>query len=266
MKKLMHLSKSQDSLTKMLNLCKYLTLSCTVLLCSSLGNLCAEEKLPDGEEILKRHIKATGGKEAYEKIQNRVIKETMEIPSKSFKATMITWQARPNKKRILLEQEAAGNMEKGTNGDVAWWIIINRGSRLIEGQEKVEYLREASFDRFINWQDNYLKAECTGSEDVDGTVCFKVVMTLASGDSQIYYFAKDSYLIIKTETTINNTPVVTYFSDYKDVDGILISHNRKESLMGIERTITTNSIEHNVEFQEDPFKVPDEIQALIKEN
>ena len=38
------------------------------------------EDLPKGEDVLKQYVEATGGKAAYEKVKNRVMKGTLEIP------------------------------------------------------------------------------------------------------------------------------------------------------------------------------------------
>jgi len=246
------------------------SLSLTILFLSGTTNLNAEANLLGGEEILKKFVEATGGKEAYEKIYNRVVTGTFEIPQGGLHASVTTYSARPNKMYVCVESKEMGKIEKGTNGEVAWDMTTMGGPRLLEGQEKEDYLREATFDRFVTWKTVYSKAECTGIDDIDGRQCFKVIMTPKSGNPQTFFFDTKSYLIVKSETTFSlqtgDVLIESYGFDYKEVDGILIAHTSKTFIMGQERIMVTESIEHNVEFQEDPFILPDEIQALVNRN
>ena len=246
------------------NLITYLTLSLTVLFFSGQGAVNAEDKLPTAEEIINKYIEATGGKKAYEKIQTRVIKETMEVLQPEVKVALTTWQARPNKKLSRVKSESQGNLEKGTDGKTAWFIIENRGERIITGPEKADYFREASFDTFIGWQDRYLTAECTGIEDADSTSCFKVVMTPEEGNPQTYFFALDSYLILRSEMQIGKQKVTTYYLDYKEVDGIMIAHKKKQIFGDVTRFVTIETIVQNEKFREDLFRVPEKIQDMLE--
>ena len=241
-----------------------LTLSLAVLFFNGQGAAYAEDKLPTGGEIINKYIESTGGKKAYGKIQNRVIKETMEVLQAGIKATITTYQARPNKKLERKESETIGRIEKGTDGKTAWNFSTKGGASFISGVEKTDFMRESSFDTFLGWQDRYATAVCTGIEDVDSTSCFKVVLTPEKGNPQTYFFAQDSFLILRSDTQIARMKVTTYYSDYKEVDGIMTAHTKKQMLMGQTRLITTESIVQNAAFKEYPFQVPKEIQNQEK--
>ena len=49
----------------------------------SLNQLAYGQNLPKGEELLDKYVAVTGGKEAYEKCKNRLIKGTMEFAGAS---------------------------------------------------------------------------------------------------------------------------------------------------------------------------------------
>ena len=249
-----------------LTLCVFLSF---VLVCfAPPGVLSAEEaKLPGGELILDKYVEATGGIEAYEKIHNRVTTATLELAQAGIKAKMTIYHAKPNKVYTQAEVDTLGKIESGTNGDVAWELSMMTGPKIKEGQEKADALREAIFNKFAYWRKVYQKAECVGIESIDGRQCYKVVMTPKTGRPQTFYFDQESSLLVKVESILQHQmgtiPIEVFQGDYKEVDGILLPHKAKARIMGQDRIITTESIEHNVEMPEDLFKLPEEIQALV---
>jgi len=68
------------------------------------------------------------------------------------------------------------------------------------------------------------KAELLGKEDVEGTECYKIKLSLSSGKEITYFLDPSSYLIIrsKEKRKVNGQEIELSidFSDYKDVDGI----------------------------------------------
>jgi hypothetical protein len=226
-----------------------------------------DEKLPKGETILDKYVEVTGGKAAYDKLHNRVIKGTFAVPAQGLELTMGIYEASPNKTYMVLESDAIGKIEKGTEGDLAWELNPMTGPRLQEGEEKAVALRGATFDAVQNWRKLYKQAECVGLETIDGKPCYKVVLTAKAGPPETRYYDKESNLIVKTEmnmpSPMGSIPIESYASDYKRVDGILMAHKVRVLAMGVERNMMFESVEHNVKLPEDRFKLPAEIQALV---
>ena len=96
----------------------------------------AEEALPEAAEILDRYVEATGGLEAYDKIQNRMIKGTLELTGQGISLDITLYQARPQKSYNLIESEVTGKIEKGTSDGVAWEDSMMSGPRILEGEER----------------------------------------------------------------------------------------------------------------------------------
>ena len=230
----------------------------------------AEEKMPEGETILDRYVEATGGMEAYEDINNRVTRGTFEIVQAGIKATMTIYHARPNRMYTLLESDALGKIEKGSNDEVAWELSVMSGPRIMEGQEKAGILLDATFDKFANWRKIYEKAECIGVETINSNPCFKVVMTPKTGKPPTLYFDCETNLLVKVKSIIEHQmgdiPIEVFISYYIKVDSILISKKSKVKVMNQERIITIDSIEHNAEIPKDIFTLPNEIYALVNGN
>jgi hypothetical protein len=233
----------------------------------ALDAVASEEALPEAEAILDGYIEATGGKAAYEKITNRVTKAKLEITAQGIAMNLTIYAARPNKSYMLIESEAIGTIEKGTDGTTVWEMSAMLGPQVKDGQEKIDTLREAMFDKFVNWREMYEKAECVGIEMLSEKPALKVVLTPRDGKPQSFYFDQASKLLVKVELTVENPmgtiPVETFLEDYRSIDGVLLPHKSRVVAMGQERVLTTESVEHNVELPPDRFDLPAEIRAIL---
>lgn len=227
----------------------------------------ADEALPTAEKILDGFIDATGGLDAYQKIQNRVTKANMEIGAAGITLSMTSYEARPNKSYMLIESEAVGRIESGTDGNVVWENSAMTGPQVKEGKERAAMLRLSTFDRMIYWRNEFKKIECTGVEDIEGTPCYKVVGISDDGDEEVFFYGKETNLLVKAVMTIESAmgtiKMDLYPGNMEKVDGILVPKEIKYVGMGMERFVRVTSIEHNVELPKDRFALPAEIQAIV---
>lgn len=227
----------------------------------------SEEALPPADEILDAFIDATGGRDAYDRIDNRVTRGTMNVVGQGIAMDLTIYSARPGKLYMVIESGATGRIEKGTDGEVVWENSAMMGPQIKEGQEKADFLREAILDKFARWREIYGNAESAGVETVDGRPAYEVILTPPDGKPQSWFFDRDSKLLVKVALTVENPmgviPVETYLSDYRETDGVRIPHIAKVVVMGQERVMTTQSVEQNVDLPEDRFDLPDEIRALL---
>ena len=75
---------------------------------------------PSAEDLVKKHIKAIGGLEAYKKIKTRQIKGVIEIPTQSITADMTIMSKAPDKQRTEIDIPGMGKILEGYDGKVAW--------------------------------------------------------------------------------------------------------------------------------------------------
>lgn len=229
--------------------------------------LALDEKLPTGKEIMERCIKCIGGYEALAKLNNRLIKGTMEIKQMGIKGTITAYQARPNKYYAKIEIEGIGTIERGTDGEVVWELHALTGPRVMEGEEKALMLLVYNFDQ-TNYKKLYKKIECVGMEEIQGEVYYRVVFTPRRAKPLTIYFSRESGLIVKSAFTLEHQlgkiKVETLEDDYKEVDGILYAHHGVEKAMNMDTDITLDSLQHNVEIPEDRFELPLEIKKRLE--
>jgi len=135
-----------------------------------------------------------------------------------------------------------GKIEKGTDGAIAWEVSRPPAPGFSDGQERTDFVREATFDRMVRWRDVYEKTETAGVADVDGRPCFKVTLTPPGARPQTYYFDRETGLISKVEILVaspmGSVPTESFFSDYRRVDGVLLPFKMKVKVAGQERAVT----------------------------
>jgi len=224
--------------------------------------------LPTGEAVLTKYIEATGGVAAYQAIKNRVLKLKIEILGTGVTIMATVYQARPDRTYALAEADAIGRIETGVTDGVAWEKSDLRGALIKEGQERDDALRDAQFDRLVNFRTLHKKIECLGLETVEGKQCYKVVLTPNVGSPQTVYYDRDSGLTVRSEsmlaTAAGTFSVVSVPSDYRQVaDGIRIAFTNTVTVAGQTRVNTIERVEQNVDVPADRFALPAEIKALL---
>lgn len=225
-----------------------------------------EQPLPAAADLMERHIEASGGREAYDRIENRVTTATLEFVGQGLSLDMTITMARPNKNYTVIESELYGTIKKGTDGETAWELSMMAGPQIMKGQQKADFLREAALDKLAHWQEHYSAVETVGVETVGEAACYKVVLTSDDGPPLTMFLDRESYLPVKfvmdLETPMGVVPLETFPGDFREVDGLLLAHRGRVNIAGQERSMTIKSVEHNVDLPADLFDLPDEIQAL----
>lgn len=224
--------------------------------------------LPTGDAVLAKYVEATGGAAAYDAVKNRVVHARMEILGAGVVLGLTVYNATPANLYTIVESEATGRIETGVSDGIAWENSALRGALVKDGIEREDALRDAIFDRLAHWRDHLKSAECVGTTDVNGKAAYRVVATPKSGTPQTVYFDKDTGLIVRTETTVTSAagavPVVAEPGDFRKVDGIMVAFTSRMQVMGQERIVTIEKVEHNVAMPADRFALPAAIAALVK--
>ncbi len=230
----------------------------------------AAHALPTADEVLEASIEAMGGRKAFEAIENRVTEGTMSIPAMGITGKMISYSAPPNLQYSIVETEGMGSMESGTNGEVVWEKTAMTGPRVKTGAERAAALREAIFNSVLEWKKLYAKTEVVGEEEVDGTMCYKLIMTPPEGEGgpETHYYDQESHLLTKIvlilNTEMGDVPIESFISDYREVDGLKVAFKTRQVVMNMqEMHFTLDSVKHNVELPKDRFALPEDIQALV---
>ncbi len=228
------------------------------------GNALAD--LPTGEDVMKKNIEALGGETALARRHNSLMKGTMAISGVEMEMTI--YAAEPNLSYTLFESAMIGKMESGCNGEVAWDLSVMQGASVKEGDELDKALFDAVFNAELYWRDRYTNIEVLAEEEIEGTACYKVLLTPIVGDPITAYIDMETWLTVKTESVNNSAmgsiSIVNNLSDHREVDGVKVPFRMKLILMGAqEMTTIIESLEFNVVIPKGVFDLPAEIQELL---
>jgi hypothetical protein len=221
---------------------------------------------PDAAEVLEKHIEAIGGRAALGKLETRVTKSEMDFKTLGFTAKVTQFQARSGNNLFRMTAEPIGTFTDGVRDGVAWELSGMTGPRVKAGAERAFARRQAAFDAIMRWRDLYEKAECAGTVTIDERPCYRLILTPKEGQPETNYYDAASYLLVKSEFVIDHPmgqfSAEMYPDDYRRVDGVLLPFKMRTVMPNDERLITTLSVKHNVDFPDDLFALPDEIQTL----
>lgn len=226
-------------------------------------------KLPTAEKVLDKTIAAQGGREAFEKLQSRVTKGTIELTAgpQRLKGTIERYEAAPDLRyvEVKLGQQAT---QLGTDGFVHWEKNQSE-ARILDGDEKEVSVRRSRFNALLHWRDLYDKVECVGKEKVEDRLCVKVVLTPRVGEPLTMYFDWKNGLPLASEEVRKNPQgelhIRELFEDYREVDGVKLPFRIRRTNTGGGQTSTLvytfESIQHNTAPSE-RFDLPEEVKKL----
>lgn len=226
-----------------------------------------DEPLPKAETILDRYVEVTGGKAAYDKRTNEVATGTLEFKAQGLKGSVTRYSAAPAEEYLVMEIDGVGKIESGMDKGVVWEKNLMLGPRIKSGTERAQALREGTFNAAAHWREFYPKVETTGTETIDGELCYKVVLTPKEGNPETTYYQKKSGLAVKTTTIavspMGDMPLEAISADYRNFGGVIVATKMTQKVAGQEFTITIQDVKVNQALPPDRFDPPAEIKALL---
>jgi outer membrane lipoprotein-sorting protein len=133
----------------------------------------------------------------------------------------------------------------------------------MSAEELKNISEEADFDGpLIDYQKKGNKIELAGKDKVRGRDVWRLKLTTKNGDVRYYSFDAASFLLLKWEGTRKSgdkdLPVETFFSDYRDVNGVKFAFelDTGSSDTDITQKISIENIELNAEINDAEFAKP----------
>jgi len=214
------------------------------------------------DEIMKQYYEARGG---YEKIKSvQTMKATGKQMVQGLEIPFIIQQKRPN----LLHVEAtvqAQSIIQGYDGETAWMVNPLTGStdpQALPEEQAKNIIEQADIDGYlVDYKEKGHTVELLGKEDMEGTEVYKLKITLKDGDIRYNYLDTEYFLELKVIAKIKRQDTEieaeTFYSDYKEIDGMMIAHSFETKRGGATISqIAIDSIAVNVEMNDAIFKMP----------
>ena len=216
------------------------------------------------EEIVAKYVKAIGGADKISAV--KTLRRTGKfIGDGGFEAPILEENKRPN----MVRQDFTIQGLTGTtayDGKVGWKVQPWEGKKdpeSLEEEEMKSIVEDSDFDGpLVNYREKGNKIEYLGMEPVDGTDAYKLKVTLASGDSRIYYMDTDYYVPIKIEIKRMVRGAEREYEiavgDYKEVSGWYQPFSVETNVKGSQNKskVEYDKIEANVPIDNARFAKP----------
>jgi len=224
--------------------------------------------LPKAESILDAFVEKSGGRAVFDKIANRRTTATMTMSVLPSPAEVTTYLTKAGPYRVVVNSQAFGTMEFGSDGRTFWEINSISGPKIWEGLESKRFQFLYSLDLPMRWREVFKKVECTALETVEERPVFKVAAISLEDYPVTYYFDQVSRLLVKIacpmETVAGKSMQEIFQRDYKDINGALFPYIQVRRELGREMTLTFKTVEYNVEIPEGTFALPEAIRKISK--
>ena len=222
------------------------------------------------DEVIEKHLAALGGRDTLAKITSRTMTGTIALstPAGEVTGTIQVFGKAPNKSRSLIKvdltQFGVGELvvDQRFDGTVGYVLDSMNGNRDITGSQ-LDNMRNSAFPTpFLTYKDSGAKVELLPKEKVGDRDAFVLQLTPKSGAPSKQYFDAETYMLVKTLTTVNvpqlgrDVEQAGEFADYRAVDGIKMAHTVKSTNPVQSFTVTVTAVEHNKELDDASFAKP----------
>jgi zinc protease len=207
--------------------------------------------------VINKYIHEIGGMDKFTGIKDRT--------------TIMSGTAMGQPINILIMQKFPDKLYQELQaGEVKQFLYYSNGKGVMKiGDEKItlegKELERLNYDaimQFILDPESYgVKSEYVGRELVDSTDCFEIKYVLPSGIRWFQYYSVETGLKTKETKEIQTKQGLfeqeTYFSDYREVDGLKFPFSIIQYFGNQEIDLTVTSIEINTGLDDKIFEVPE---------
>lgn len=210
------------------------------------------------DDVINKHIAALGGKEKLSKIQNVVMQGSLNFQGTEIALTFTQVHNKLNRQDISVGGMTGFDMLTDKDG---WSFMPFQGMQKPEPKTTDE-VKESQSDLdiagpLVDYAAKGHKVELVGKEDVDGTECYKIKASLASGKTVTFFIDPTTHMInrIAEKRKMNGqeTDLQTDLSDYREVEGVKMPYSISQqfgtvlmSVIKVNQTIPDSAYKHDI--------------------
>jgi len=219
---------------------------------------------PTVEDLVARHLEAMGGTERLEAIET--LSMSGRAKTRPGQEALVTRQVKlPG--RIRTEFSFQGvTAVFACGGSTCWYVDPMAGvfdaEPMLQSEAKLA-IDEADILGIIDWKAKGHRAELLGKETIDGRETYKLKVTSARDAEYTNYLDAESALLVREVTTRTirdrTVKVVTDFSDFRTVDGVVFPHSIRSGAEGQDKflDVVVEKIEINATIDDSRFEMPE---------
>jgi hypothetical protein len=179
------------------------------------------------DEVIDKYYQAMGGKDKWLNLNSMTQTAELNIQGSTVNLKMFAENNKKFKTEISFQGMLGYDLVTSTEG---WMYMPFQGQMKAEPMTKEQVEKRASQldiqGDLLDYKKKGSTVEYLGKEDLDGTDCFKIKLTLKNGNIYNYYFDASNYYLIKQISKIQmdgkEMEDATEFSNYqKTPEGLL---------------------------------------------
>ena len=226
------------------------------------------EKLPVATEIIDRHVKAIGGREAVLSHSSSHATGTFGVPAAGISGTVEVYAAaKPNRMLMRINIPGLGEVLEGFDGTNAWSLSPMTGPAVHQGKQLEERRFDSDYYGELKAADRYESMTTLEKTTLDGRPVYKLRLVRKGGGEDIEFYDVETGLKAGStntrETPMGTITATTIETDYKKFGNMLVPTTIKQSGMGVEQVMTITAVEFDA-VDAKVFDPPAQIKALIK--
>ncbi len=215
------------------------------------------------DDIIAKNVAARGGEQKLKAF--KTVRISGKLTQGGFRAGFVQEIKRPGKVReeTIIQGMA---MVDAYDGKVGWQVSPFEGRKdpdLLSEDDRKGLVEDSDIDgQLVDYKNKDHRAELIGHDSVEGTDCYKIKLTLNTGDVRYYYLDADSFLELKVETERKIRGTVHYeevlYGDYEKIDGVYFPMAMEMGTKGDSQhaKLTVDKVEVNVPVADNRFTLP----------
>lgn len=222
-------------------------------------------KAQTADEVVEKYLKAIGGADKWKKLESTVITAKGEQGGFNFPITVSAM--RPNLTKIEADVQGMKLVPQAFDGTTGWSLNPFSGGNdptKMDADMTKEMAKEKFEDEFIDYKTKGNTIALEGTEEAEGTKCFKLKLTLKEGSEKIYFIDVENYIPIMIRQFATFGPnkgqaSETVLGDYKEVEGMMMPHSIENKAGGqTQFVMKVEKIEINPKLDKAIFAFPAE--------
>jgi hypothetical protein len=229
----------------------------------------SSQALPDGKELLAKHVAAIGGRDAMDKHTSLHMSGTFSMAAMGIEGPVHMYRAKP---ALFLQQITLGSfgeMTSGYDGTTAWSVNPMAGASVLSGEPAAQMKQQADFFSDYPELTKYTTIETVAAEDFEGRKCFKVKLVRADGTGEaMQFFDVETGLASGMMRTMDNPQmgkieITVVMADYKDQGGVKMPTKITQKTPQGDVVLTFTSYEWD-KVETKLFDLPDAVKGMVK--
>lgn len=238
-----------------------------LILCAFSSAASAEETTTDQSNKIIEAAKAAAGGANWDTV--KTWNETGTLSAGGIEGTYEIWLDMPGVRGAQSYVLGPAKGSEGWNGKVAWSTDASDQLRIETSRESIANAVKEFYQatRAFFFPDRYpAETQYSGVKENDGKPCDVLTIKPRDADPFEVWFEQSSHLLVRMVDLTGPRPQTSYFSDFRNVDGLLVPFRTRVSIgdSKYDQTISSQKIDFNTPIAAERFDPPKQVlDALI---